>query len=151
MKTALWIIAIVFAVGAVALLIGMGRQPSVSEATADFCTDLNDYTRALLDLRAIDENSTVDDLRAAGAEVEDSLQAVQSSAATLQDARLEAVVASQQALQDTITAMPGDMTLAQAGAELRLATLNALADATDVMTTDCQISLPPGATTLRQR
>lgn len=151
MKTVYWIIAVIVVSVGILLLIAWGRPPSVSEATADFCTDVNAYARALLDLRAIDETSSIDELQAAGQAVSDSLEAVQSSAAELSEARLAALEASQADLQATITSIPNDATLAQAGAELRLATLNALADTVEIMATTCEIDLTPGATTRDQR
>lgn len=151
MKTVYWIIAVILAAGALLALILWGRPPSVSEATADFCADVNEYARALLDLRAIDESSTVEDLQAASAAVSDSLDALQSSAANLTDARLAALEESQNALQSTIQSIPNDATLAEAQAQLRLATLNALADTVDVMTTTCKVDMTQGATTRDQR
>ncbi len=151
MKTVYWIIAVILAAGALLALILWGRPPSVSEATADFCADVNDYARALLDLRAIDESSTVEDLQAAGAAVSDSLEALQTSAAELSDARIAALDESQAALQSTIQSIPNDATLVEARAELRLATLNALADTVDVMTTTCEVNLTQGATSRDQR
>lgn len=151
MKTVYWIIAVIVVAAAILLLIAYGRPPSVSEATADFCTDVNEYARALLELRAIDENSTVEELQAAGEAVSDSLETVKASAAELSEARLAAVEASQQELQATVTSIPNDATLVQATAQLRLATLNALADTVEVMTTTCEIDRTEGATTLDQR
>lgn len=151
MKTVFWIIAVFVAAAAILLLIASGRPPSVSEANADFCTDVNAYARALLELRTIDENSTVEELQTATGAVTDSLEAVRTSAAELSEARLAAVEASQQQLQATVTSIPNDATLAQATAQLRLATLNALADVVDVLTTTCEIDRTAGATTLDQR
>ena len=151
MNTVLRIIAVIVVAAGILLLIAWGRPPSVSEATADFCADVSEYATALLELRAIDENSTVEDLQSAGQAVTDSLEAVQSSAAELSEARIAALEASQANLQATITSIPNDATLAQAGAELRLATLNALADTVEVMATTCEIDLTPGATTRDQR
>lgn len=151
MKTVYWIIAVILTAGALLALIFWGRPPSVSEATADFCADVTDYAQALLELRAIDEDSTVAELQAAGAAVQDSLDALQSSGAELTDARTAALEESQAALQTTIQSIPDDATLAQAGAELRLSTLNALADVVDVMTTTCEVNLKQGATSRDQR
>ena len=151
MKTVYWMIAVFLAAGALLALILWGRPPSVSEATADFCADMTDYATALLELRTIDENSTVAELEAAGAAVQDSLDALRSSSAELTDARIAALEDSQDQLQTTIQSIPNDTTLAQAGAELRLATLNALADVVDVMTTTCTVDLPEGATSRDQR
>lgn len=151
MKTVYWIIAVIVVAAGILLLIAFGRPPAVSEATADFCADVNQYATALLELRAIDETSTVEELQTAGAAVRDSLDAVRSSAAELSEARLAAVETSQQELQATITSIPNDATLTQATAELRLATLNALADTVKVMTTTCEVSVTQGATTRDQR
>ncbi len=151
MKTVYWAIAVILTAGALLMLILWGRPPSVSEATADYCTDVGEYARALLELRTIDENSTIDELGAAGAAVQNSLEALRSSGADLVNARITSLEESQDILQVTISAIPNEATLAEAGAEVRLATLNALADAVDVMTTTCEISLPEGATTRPQR
>ena len=151
MKTVYWIIAVIVAAAAILLLIAYGRPPSVSEASADFCADVNAYAGALLDLRAIDENSTVEELQAAAGAVRSSYDALQSAAAELSEARLAAVESSQEALQATVTSIPNDATLAQATAQVRLAALNALADTVQVMTTTCEISRTEGATTLDQR
>ena len=77
--------------------------------------------------------------------------ALRSSGADLVNARITSLEKSLDILQATIGAIPNEATLAQAGAELRLATLNALADVVDVMTTTRDISLPEGATTRPQR
>lgn len=151
MKTVYWVIAVVLAAVALILLIGLGRPPSVSEASAEFCAAVSDYAAALLDFRTIDENSTIDEVQAAGAAVRDSLAAVQSSAATLSEARIAELEATHDALQSTIQSIPSDATLGQAQAALRLSTLNALADAVKVMTTTCRITIPQGATTRPQR
>lgn len=151
MKTIYWIIAVFLAAAGILLLMAFGRPPSVSEATADFCSDVSDYAQALLDLRTIDEASTVEELQAAGQAVSDSLAAMQVSAEELTDARIAALEASQQELQDTIASIPSDASLAEARAELRLATLNALADTVEVMTTTCEVSINNGATTRPQR
>lgn len=151
MKTVYWFIAVILAAGALIALVLWGRPPSVSEATADFCADVNAYAASLLELRAIDEDSSVEELQAAGEAVGESLEAVQSSAAELSEARTAALAESRDALQSTIQSIPNDATLAEAQATLRLATLNALADVVQVMTTTCQVTVPEGATTLPQR
>ncbi len=151
MKTVYWMIGIFLAAGALLALILWGRPPSVSEATANYCADMTNYARALLELRTIDENSTVAELEAAGAAVQDSLEALRASSVGLTTARVAALVESQDALQTTIHSIPNEATLGQAGAELRLATLNALADTVDVMTTTCTVTLPQGATSRDQR
>jgi len=151
MKTVYWVIAVILAAVALILLIGLGRPPSVSEASSDFCADVSDYAAALLEFRTIDANSTIDEVQAAGAAVRDSLAAVQSSAATLSEARIAELEATHDELQSTIQSIPSDATIGQAQAALRLSTLNALADAVKVMTTTCQITIPQGATTRPQR
>jgi len=151
MKTVYWIIAVILAAGALVLLISLGRPPSVSEATSDFCADMSDYALALLNLRTIDENSTVEELQNAWAAVGDSRQAVQESAATLSEARMVEVEATYDELQTTVTSIPNDATLAEAQAQLRLGTLNAVASVVDTLTTTCEIAIPQGATTRPQR
>jgi hypothetical protein len=151
MKTVYWIVAVILAAGALLLLIGLGRPPSVSEATSDFCADASAYARSLLDLRAVDENSTVADLQTAWATVEDSREALQASAAGLQEARLAELEATHDELQATVNSIPNDATLAEAQAALRLGTLNAVAAVVDTLTTTCEITIPQGATTRPQR
>jgi hypothetical protein len=151
MKTVIWIIALVLAAGAILALIGAGRPPSVSEATADVCGDLGAYGRAVAGLRAIDENSTVADLQEAGAVVVESREALQESAASLQEAQRAELETTFEILRGSIASIPDDATLVQAQAGLRLATLEALASVVDISTTTCQFSLPAGATTRPQR
>ncbi len=151
MKTVFWIIAVVVAAAAILLLIAAGRPPSVSEATSDFCAEMTGYTQAVLNLRAIDEGSTVADLQDAWTAVLDSRKAVEESAATLQEARTEELETTFDELQTTITSIPDDATLAQAQAQLRLGALNAVAAAVDTMTTTCQVTIPDGATERPQR
>jgi chromosome condensin MukBEF complex kleisin-like MukF subunit len=151
MRTIWWIIGIILAAAAILLLISLGRPPSVSEATSDFCADVSDYSQALLNLRTIDENSTVADLQAGWATVLESREALVESSADLREARLEALEATGDELQTTVQSIPDDATLAQAQATLRLGTLNAVAAAVDTLTTTCEISIPRGATTRPQR
>jgi hypothetical protein len=151
MKTVYWIIAVVLAAGALLLLIFLGRPPSVSEATSDFCTDMSDYSRALLNLRTIDENSTVEELQDAWTAVGDSLEALRESSTALSEARMEELEATHDELQATVNSIPNDATLAEAQAQLRLGTLNAVASAVDTLTTTCEINIPQGATTRPQR
>ena len=151
MKTVYWIVAVILAAGALILLISLGRPPSVSEATSDFCADMSDYAHALLDLRAVDETSTVEGLQDSWAAVVDSREALAESAATLQEARIDELEATHDELQTTVNSIPDDATLAQAQAQLRLGTLNALASAVDTLTTTCTITIPDGATTRPQR
>lgn len=151
MRTIFWMAAVILTAGALLLLIGLGRPPSVSEATADFCADMSTYGRALLDLRVIDENSTVEELQDAWAAVEDSREATQTSAAALRTARMEEVEAAHDQLRATIDDIPDDATLATAQPQLRLGALNAVASVADMLTTTCQITIPPGTTTRTQR
>ena len=151
MKTVYKVIAVLLAAGAIILLIGLGRPPSVSEATSDFCADMSDYTQSLLNLRTIDENSTVEDLQNAWTAVGESRQAVQESGAALSEARTAEMEATYDELQTTVSSIPNDATLAEAQAQLRLGTLNAAASAVDTMTTTCTITIPQGATTRPQR
>jgi hypothetical protein len=151
MRTVIWIVAIVLTAGAILLLIGLGRPPSVSEATADVCADLGAYGRALADLRTIDENSTVTELQETYGAAQESREALQASASALQEAQRTELEATFEALGESVTGIPDDATLAQAQAGLRLATLEALASVVDISTTTCQFTLPAGATTRPQR
>jgi hypothetical protein len=151
MKTAFWIIALVLTAGAILLLLGFGRQPSVSEASADVCADLGEYGRALASLRTINENSTVAELQDAWTAVADSNETLQDSMSTLQEAQRAELEATFNDLQDAVDAIPDDATLAQAQVGVRLAALDTLASVVEVTTTTCQFTVPEGATTLRQR
>jgi hypothetical protein len=151
MRTVWWIIGIVLAVAAILLLISLGRPPSVSEATADVCEDLGAYGRALADLRAIDENSTVADLQAAGSAVQESWLVLQDSVATMREAQRAELETTYGVLQGNIASIPDDATLTQALAGFRLAILDALVSFVDVTSTTCEFTVPEGATTLPQR
>jgi hypothetical protein len=151
MRTVWWFIGIVLAAAAILLLISLGRPPSVSEATADVCADLRSYGRSLLELRTIDESSTVADLQEANTAVQSNWEDLQNSVSTLREAQRAELEATHQALQENISSIPSDASLNQAQASLRLSVLDALASFVDIATTTCQFTRPEGATTLPQR
>ncbi len=151
MKTVYQVIAVLLTAGAIILLIGLGRPPSISEATSDFCADMGDYAQSLLSLRAIDENSTVEDLQNTWTAVGESRQAIQESGAALSEARMAELETTYEELQTTVSSIPNDATLAEAQAQLRLGTLNAVASVVDTLATTCEVTIPQGATTRPQR
>ena len=151
MKTVYQVIAVLLTAGAIVLLIGLGRPPSISEATSDFCADMSHYAQSLLSLRAIDENSTVEDLQNTWTAVGESRQAIQESGAALSEARMAELETTYEELQTTVSSIPNDATLAEAQAQLRLGTLNAVASVVDTLATTCEVTIPQGATTRPQR
>jgi hypothetical protein len=151
MGTVWRILAVFLAAAALLLLISLGRPLSVSEATADVCADLRDYGRAVADLRAIDESSTVADLEEARGAVQDSWVVLQDSISTLREAQRAELETAHETLQGNIAGISDDATLAQAQAGLRLSVLDALVSFVDITTTTCQFTVPEGATTLPQR
>jgi hypothetical protein len=151
MSTAWRIVAIVLAALAILLLIGLGRPPSVSEATADVCADLRAYGRALADLRTVDESTMVVDLQESFNVVQDSWSDLQASVATLQEAQRAELETTHEALQESISSIPFDATLGQAQTGVRLAVLDAMVSVADTTSTSCRFTIPRGATTLPQR
>ena len=141
MKKAIMILLAVATVAAVLLWVVKGRKPTVSEARVDFCGNLKDYGEAVVKLRAIGQNSTVDDLKNAQVAVQESWEDLQKSSTALKEAKLDALETSYRDLESTIQNIPNGMTVAEAQTEIYLAALNTLANTLDADQVTCRFTL----------
>jgi hypothetical protein len=138
MKIFLWIVGIVIAALAVVMLIAfVGRGPSLSRAESSYCEDLAAYGRAVVDLRAIDENSTVDELKEAQKAIQNSWEELRQSSQALRQARLEVVESSFNELEQTINGVSDRDTLAQAKADIYRTALEGAAQTLDAQRVVC--------------
>lgn len=141
MKKAILIILAVATVAAGILWVVKVRKPSVREARADFCTQLNNYGEAVANLRSIDQDSTVDELKTTQQAVQESWGALQKSAALLKTAELDALETSYAELENTVQNIPSDATLPEARMEIYQAALNVLANTLAADQVTCKISI----------
>jgi hypothetical protein len=150
MKKAVMILLAVATVAAVLFWVVKGRKLTVSEARVDFCGDLKDYGEAVVGLRSIDQNSTIDELQNAQVAVQESWEQLQKSSTSLNEAKLDALETSYHDLESTIQNIPDQTTLAEAKTEIYLAALNTLANtlAADQVTCRFTIAETRGSTKL---
>jgi hypothetical protein len=141
MKKAIMILLAVAAVAAVLFWVVKGRKPTVSEARVDFCGNLKDYGEAVVSLRSIDQNSTVEELQNAQMALQDSWEDLQKSSNALKEAKLDALETSYHDLESTIQNIPDQMTLAEAKTEIYLAALNTLANTLAADQVTCRFTL----------
>lgn len=111
--------------------------PTLDEARVRFCEELGAYGQAVVQLRQLDETSTVDDLNQAQVAVADSWKELQSAAANLQEAQIAELQQANDTLSNTVNSISGEATLGEAGATVRQATLETMAAYNDIMTTTC--------------
>ena len=111
--------------------------PSVDEAKADYCAKLGEFGKAVVNLRQIDENSTVQDLQDAQKAAQDSLADLVDASAKLQAAKIDGVQDAFGELQNTISDIPDDATLAEAPGLVKQAALDTLAQILEATSTEC--------------
>lgn len=141
MKKAIVIILAVATVAAGIFWVVKGRRPPASEARVDFCARLKDYGEAVVNLRSIDQDSTVEELKDAQKAVQESWADLQPSAATLRAVKLDALQESYAELENTIQNIPNDAALAGAQSEIYLAALNTLASALAADQATCKFTV----------
>lgn len=117
--------------------------PTVDEARAEYCEALGAYGQAVIQLRAINESSTVDEYRTALAEVERAWTRVQETSTTLAEAQGNALRDANQQLAATVNDIPSDATIGDARATIRSATLETIAAYNEIMTTVCRYGQQP--------
>jgi hypothetical protein len=138
MKILWWFIAIVIAGLALVMLIAfVGRGPAISRAEANYCADLADYGKAVVDLRAIDQNSTVEEAQDALKAIQASWGDLRQSGQALRDARLDVVESSFNELEKTISSISDDATLAQAQVQIYRAALEGAAQTLEAQRLVC--------------
>jgi hypothetical protein len=144
MKTVLWVIGVVIAAVAVVMLIAfIGRGPSLSRAEANYCEDLAAYGQAVVSLRMIDENSTVEELQDAQKAIQTSWEDLRRSSQQLREARLEVVESSFNDLEQTINRISDRDTLVQAKADIYRTALEGAAQTLEAQTLVCTYQIVP--------
>ena len=120
------------------LLLLAACGPSVDEAKVTYCRNLGNFAIALVNLRLIDENSTVNELKQAERLVEGTWNALANSASELRDAQFDELEGAYTALRRTIIYdTPGNATLAETSGEIQSAAQETVAQFTDIATTTC--------------
>ena len=90
------------------------NQQTVEEATSTFCSNLQAFDDALVNLETVSPTSTVGDLKDAAAEVDKAWNAVTKSAKQLKDVKLDTIDESWKNVRRTINQIPNDDTLTEA-------------------------------------
>ena len=126
-----------FLILTVLLLLLVGCGPSVGDAKTQFCNDWQAFGTAIQNGKNLNENSTVDEAKAARDEIVKAFDKAKSSSAQLQEVQLDATQQAVDAMSQVIDSIPADATLGQAGAAIQ-ASANALETAyTAINTTVC--------------
>jgi hypothetical protein len=92
--------------------------PSVEDAEAGLCDDLNEFAVALQNLGQMNAQSTVREFESARQDIVDAYQSVQASAETVETARLDELDAAYANLDSTVNAISGRDTLGEAAVEI---------------------------------
>jgi hypothetical protein len=101
------------------------------------------YGRAVVELRAIDENSDVDDLKEAQKAIQKSWEDLRQSSQQLRQARLEVVEDSFNELEKTINGISSRDTLVEAKANVYRAALEGAAQTLDAQRLVCSYQIEP--------
>jgi len=88
--------------------------PSVEEAEANLCQDLDEFAGALSNLTQLNAQSTVQEFETAQQDVVTAYQAVQSSADQVETARLDELETAYNDFDQTVDSIPGRDTLGEA-------------------------------------
>jgi hypothetical protein len=115
MKKGIWFVVLIVLV---LLLAGCGAA-NVDQAKVQFCADWNELGTAIASAKALNENSTVDEAKAAQNQVAQAWDKAKNSAAQLQDVQLEATEDAYNAMTQAINSIPADATLGQANAAVQ--------------------------------
>ena len=116
MKKGIWFV--VLAVLLLLLLAGCGAA-NVDQAKAQFCGDWKELGTAIASAKALNENSTIDEAKAAQNQVAQAWDKAKNSAAQLQDVQLKATEDAYNAMKQTIDSIPAEATLGQANAAVQ--------------------------------
>ena len=119
------------------LLLALAGCVSIDRAKANYCQDLGSFGRALVNMRQIDANSTVEELQDTQQDVAEAWDDLSKSAGRLADAQYRELEQAQKDLQRTIDDIKDDASLAEAQVTVKLATLEAMARYVDIASTTC--------------
>lgn len=92
--------------------------PSVEDAEASFCQDLDNLAVALQNLGQINAQSTVRELNSAKQDVANAYDSVKAAAATVQEARLDELDAAYAEYDRTVNSISGRDTVGEAAATI---------------------------------
>jgi hypothetical protein len=121
----------------VLLLLALAGCVSIDRAKANYCQDLGSFGRALVNMRQIDANSTVEELQDGQKDVADAWDDLSKSAGRLADAQYRELEQAHKDLQRTIDDVPDDASLAEAQVAVKLAVLETMARYVDIASTTC--------------
>jgi hypothetical protein len=93
-------------------------SPSVEDAEAGLCDDLNEFAAALQNLGQMNAQSTVREFESARQDVVNAYQSVKASAETVDTARLDELDAAYANFDNTVNSISGRDTLGEAAVEI---------------------------------
>lgn len=88
--------------------------PSIEDAEANLCQDLDSFAGALSNLAQLSAQSTVEEFETAQQDIVEAYQAVQSSADQVEAARLDELETAYNDFDQTVNSIPGRDTLGEA-------------------------------------
>jgi hypothetical protein len=90
-----------------------------TDPTAAFCDAIADYAGAVLDLRSLDDQATIDDYQAAADAVQSAFADVVAAGVESGEAKLDELKAATDALMSTVRDLPQDVPIADIQAQLQ--------------------------------
>jgi hypothetical protein len=111
---------------------------SLEEAEAQFCEDLSSFQTALSAYRALDENSTLDEVNQATVQGANAYDDLVQSARILRDVQSASLDEQYDVLEQTVRDLEGEMTVGQASADIEAAVASIDAAADEIYSTSCQ-------------
>ncbi|HKX55913.1 MAG TPA: hypothetical protein VJN01_07425 [Xanthomonadales bacterium] len=126
-----------FVILTVLLLLLAGCGQNVGQAKTQFCSDWNELGAAIQNAKSLNENSTVEETKAAKDEIAKAWDKARNSGGQLQEVQLEATEQAFNAMTQVIDDIPEEATLGQANIAVQAA-VNAFDTAyTAINTTVC--------------
>ncbi|MBE9140935.1 hypothetical protein IQ254_27680 [Nodosilinea sp. LEGE 07088] len=102
-----------FALAVIPAVVACGG-PTVEDAEAGLCDDLNGFATALQNLGQLNAQSTVNDLETARSDLAKAYESVKASAATVEEARLNELDTAYTDFETTVSSISGRDTLGEA-------------------------------------
>ena len=130
---AIAIVVALFAIGAAACSDDDDAPETTGEGEAQLCSDLNDLSVALNSYADIDLDSTKAELEAAQQDVDNAFDAVAGSIGTVADLRVVDLQSAVQAMDQAVSDIPDESTIADGLASLAEEASEAYKDVSDVV------------------
>ena len=111
---------------------------TIDQARTNYCESLGDFGQAVVAMRQIDENSTIDDVENAQKAVASAWNDLARAAGNYKDAQYDALEDAFKEFEDAIDDIPRDATLADAQVTVHESALNLVASYVDIATTTCE-------------